>query len=66
MQVTINGEPREFPSPISVSDLLQQLELADKRIAVEINEAIIPKGQHPQTLLQGGDQVEIIHAIGGG
>ena len=66
MQLTINGESRELNEDISIAQLLELSDLAAKRIAVEVNEQIIPKGRHAQTLLHDGDKIEIIHAIGGG
>lgn len=66
MQVIINGETRELDDGVSIAQLLAQSDLAAKRIAVEVNEAIIPKSRHAETPLQDGDKIEIIHAIGGG
>jgi sulfur carrier protein len=66
MQVMINGESRVFKQPVTVSKLLDESGLAEKRVAVEINETIVPKSQHAQRMLADGDQVEIIQAIGGG
>ena len=66
MKVLVNGENRELSATLTLSQLLDQLGLAGKRIAVEINENIIPKSQHPETTLKEDDKVEIIHAIGGG
>ncbi|WP_114416839.1 sulfur carrier protein ThiS [Marinospirillum perlucidum] len=66
MQITVNGEPQKVDDLTSVSDLLQTLKLTGKRLAIEINEEIIPKSRHSQHQLQAGDQVEIVHAIGGG
>lgn len=64
----LNGEPYTLTaaSPITVSALLEQLGLAEKRIAVELNEMIVPRSRHTETALNAGDQVEIVHAIGGG
>ena len=66
MQILINGETTQLPSAFSVSELIAHLELENKRIAVEINEQIIPKAEHPTRLLAEGDRIEIVHAIGGG
>ncbi len=66
MQVLINGESQKFDGEMTVSMLLQQSGLTGKRIAVEINEAIVPKSQHADTIIHDGDKIEIIHAIGGG
>lgn len=66
MQITINGDSREIGEACTLLQLLEQLELAGKRIAVERNEAIVPRARHGETVLRDGDRIEIIHAIGGG
>lgn len=66
MQVLINGESHQFDSGVTIAALLQQSGLAGKRVAVEVNETIVPKSQHSETVVSEGDQIEIIHAIGGG
>lgn len=66
MDITLNGESRTFPAALSIADLVAQLELTGKRIAVEVNGDIVPRGQHASTVLQGGESVEIVVAVGGG
>ena len=66
MQVKINGESQTFDEAITILALLEQSGLTGKRLAVEVNESIIPKSQHADAVLKEGDQIEIIHAIGGG
>ena len=66
MNITVNGETRQLASALSVQQLIAELELADKRLAVELNEQIVPRGQFEHTTLQDGDVVEIVQAIGGG
>jgi sulfur carrier protein len=66
MQIRLNGQPHALSEQASIEDLLLQLQLTGKRLAVEVNENIIPKSRHATTLLQADDQVEIVHAIGGG
>jgi len=66
MNITVNGEPRQLPDAASLQQLLAELELAGKRLAVELNEQIVPRGQFDHTRLHDGDVVEIVHAIGGG
>lgn len=66
MIVTVNGAATELPDASSIAVLVEQLQLAGRRIAVEVNEEIVPKSAHAQTLLRDGDRVEIVHAIGGG
>jgi sulfur carrier protein len=66
LNITINGEPRQFASALSVAALIEQLGHAGKRIAVERNGEIVPKGEHATTPLADGDQLEIVVAVGGG
>jgi len=66
MRIQLNGEPYELPAGESVAALLTRLELAGRRVAVELNLDIVPRSQHDSTQLNDGDQVEVVHAIGGG
>ncbi len=66
MQILLNGEPFELPLNASITDVLARLDLLGKRVAVELNLDIVPRSQHATTLLAEGDQVEVVHAIGGG
>ena len=66
MHVTLNGSMRELPDNLSASDLLLTLGLAGKRLALEINREIVPRSAFDSHIIQPGDRVEIVHAIGGG
>ncbi|AGE27921.1 MULTISPECIES: sulfur carrier protein ThiS [Pseudomonas] len=66
MRIQLNGEPFELPDGASVEALLTRLELTGRRVAVELNQDIVPRSQHAATALADGDQVEVVHAIGGG
>ncbi len=66
IELVINGEPRSFPAPLTISQLIVSLELAGKRIAIEKNGEIVPRSQHAETLLANGDHLEIVVAVGGG
>ena len=66
MQIQLNGEPYELPAGETVADLLARLELTGRRLAVELNRDIVPRSAHASTVLTEGDQVEVVHAIGGG
>ncbi|CAM3809174.1 sulfur carrier protein ThiS [Vreelandella rituensis] len=66
MQIQLNGEPHALDSAVTAADLVETLGLTGRRIAVEINEQIVPRSQLAETPLSDGDQVEIVHAIGGG
>jgi sulfur carrier protein len=64
--LSLNGQSQTYRAPLSVSELLGLLELDTRKVAVERNEEIVPRSVYPQTWLQGGDQLEIVHFIGGG
>ena len=64
--VTVNGEPRALDARITVGALLQSLGLTGKRLAVERNGAIVPRAAHASTVLNAGDRLEIVVAVGGG
>jgi len=66
MYVTLNGSTRELPDNLSAGDLLLTLGLAGKRLALEINQEIVPRSAFDSHIIQPGDRVEIVHAIGGG
>lgn len=66
IRIQLNGESTELPAGTSVAALIERRGLAGKRIAVERNQDIVPRGQHGSTLLEDGDVLEIVHAIGGG
>lgn len=66
MEIMLNGEPRQVAAACTVADLISELGLADRRLAVEVNLEIVPRSTHGQRQLQAGDRVEIVHAIGGG
>lgn len=66
MQITVNGETRDVNDGISAADLIAQLGLADRRIAMEVNEELLPRARFTSYRFQHGDRVEIVHAIGGG
>lgn len=66
MELTINGESRQFSAPLSVAALVEVLGYTGKRIAVERNGEIVPRGQHVEVELATGDRIEIVVAVGGG
>jgi len=62
----VNGKAHRFDHPVNVRELLEQLEMAGKKVAVERNGEIVPKGLHREILVENGDQLEIVVAVGGG
>src|SRR6266446_1406513 len=66
MHLTVNGEPRTFPQPLSVAELVAHLGFDPRRIGVEINQELVPLVRQPGHPLADGDAVEIVRFVGGG
>jgi len=66
VRVTVNGEPRELSTAMTVAELVAQLGLNQRRIAVEVNRDILAREHYTERHLCEGDMVEIVHFIGGG
>jgi sulfur carrier protein len=66
MQLTVNGLCRHLPDGATVAELLTELRLADKPVAVEVNLELVPRQRHAQHRLAEGDRVEIVTLAGGG
>jgi sulfur carrier protein len=68
MKVTIqlNGESYSIEEGIRLNALIEQLQMLPMRIAVEINQQVVPKAKYADTVLNPGDKVEIINFVGGG
>lgn len=66
ISIHVNGERRNFTTSVSCLQLIEQLGLAGKRVALECNGEIVPRGQHAAHSLKDGDRVEIVVAVGGG
>ncbi|MDO8891009.1 MAG: sulfur carrier protein ThiS [Sulfurimicrobium sp.] len=66
IELSINGKQQQFTGPLTVTQLVYQLALVGKRVAIERNGEIVPRSQFDQTPLCHGDQLEIVVAVGGG
>ena len=66
MRILINGEAKECEAGISLSDLLDLLELPPQRIAVELNREVVRRADWKSTILKNEDRLEIVHFVGGG
>ena len=66
LTVSLNGESRALDAPISVAGLLGVLGLDTRKVAVERNMEIVPRSTYAATWLAEGDELEIVHFIGGG
>lgn len=66
MEIQLNGESRQIPAALTAQGLIELLALQDRRLAMEVNEEIIPRSRFAEHRLHPGDRVEIVRAIGGG
>ena len=66
MQIICNGESRDVPEGATVAELLRELDLAHRPLAVEVNQELTPRAEHNGCKLKAGDRVEIVTLVGGG
>lgn len=66
MKLTINGESRDFDSLSTLSDLIAQLGMKPDRVAVELNRELVARKSWASTAISDGDELEIVHFVGGG
>ncbi len=66
MQLTVNGQDRELEEGTTIAQLLEQLELDPRMLAVERNLNLVPRTQHATTPLAAGDRIEVVTLVGGG
>jgi len=64
--IYVNGESKELPDNLLLSELIQQLELPPQRIAVELNREVVRRSAWENTVLHTEDRIEIVHFVGGG
>jgi sulfur carrier protein len=66
MKIELNGAPHVLTEPTTIAALLDANGYADRIVAVEINREIVPKSMRAKRILNDGDRIEVVHAIGGG
>lgn len=66
MEIVVNGQPRSVPAGFTAGQLVEDMGLQGRRIAMEVNRAIVPRSVYAGHVLQDGDRIEIVHAVGGG
>mgnify|MGYP006304440621 CR=1 FL=1 len=66
MKTTINGKEREIPDGLTLSGLLEHLDLDARRVAVEVNRDIVKRERFAETEIQPNDTIEILQFVGGG
>ena len=66
MQIIVNGEQRDVADGLTAAQLVEDMDITGKRIAMEVNLEIVPRSTYANHTIQAGDKVEIVHAVGGG
>lgn len=66
MHISVNGELREVPDNITIAQLLTELKLNPRFLAVERNQELVSRTEHAKCILQDGDSIEIVTLVGGG
>ena len=66
LSIQVNGERRRVPAGMSLADLAAHLGLAPEKVAVERNLSVVPRSTLAQVMVEDGDQIEIVHFVGGG
>jgi len=66
MKIVLNGREQDIERGATIADLIEAAGLAGKRVAIEVNREIVPRGDYSVRALAADDHVEVVHAIGGG
>jgi thiamine biosynthesis protein ThiS len=66
MTITLNGDKHELTAPVTVTELLSRLDIDARRVAVELNLAVVKKTAYDSSVIKDGDEVEIVNFVGGG
>jgi len=66
MRILVNGQVREHDKALTLAELLEALSLEPRRVAVELNKAIVPRARYALTQLADQDELEIVTLVGGG
>lgn len=66
MTITLNGDPCELTGPLTVNELLTQLEIDLQRVAVEHNLIVVKRAAYDSTVIKAGDEIEVVNFVGGG
>jgi sulfur carrier protein len=66
IDIHLNGEARQIAAKVDLQELVEQFSLPEKRIAIELNGRVIRRGDWPETIIGEGDNVEVVHFVGGG
>lgn len=65
-EITVNGQPRSIAANMTLADLIAEMKLQPKYVAVERNQELVPRAEHAQCVLEQGDTLEVVTLVGGG
>lgn len=66
MQISVNGKPRTLETKMTLSGLVEELDLNPRHVAIEVNRELVPRAEHAKHEIQSGDELEIVTLAGGG
>ena len=66
MELTINGEKRKINESQNLADLVKELDIEAPNFAIALNQQVVPRSKYESTAIKENDQIEIVHAVGGG
>ena len=66
MELTINGEKRKINESQNLADLVKELDIQTSHFAMALNQQVVPRSKYESTVIKENDQIEIVHAVGGG
>ena len=66
MELTINGEKRKINESTNLADLVKELDIQAPNFAMALNQQVVPRSKYESTVIKENDQIEIVHAVGGG
>ena len=66
LELTINGEKRKINESMNLADLVKELNIQAPNFAMALNQQVVPRSKYESTVIKENDQIEIVHAVGGG
>ena len=66
LELTINGEKRKINESQNLADLVKELDIKAPHFAMALNQQVVPRSKYESTVIKENDQIEIVHAVGGG
>ena len=66
LELTVNGEKRKINKSQNLADLVKELDIQAPNFAMALNQQVVPRSKYESTVIKENDQIEIVHAVGGG